>query len=144
MAGGSGVDVVGYRDYRGSPSYGAWKWLDKYGIGVGTEVDIADAARAGQVLVWAFWGLFALLAIASVAIFVFTVLMARLQQQAQRTAMSAKKLGQYSLDEKIGAGGMGVVYRGHHAMLRRPTAIKLLDIEKTTDEGIKHSSARCR
>lgn len=30
----------------------------------------------------------------------------------------------------------GVVYRGHHAMLRRPTAIKLLDIEKTTDEAV--------
>jgi serine/threonine protein kinase len=59
-----------------------------------------------------------------------------LNRSARKAALKAQQLGQYELEEKIGVGGMGVVYKGRHAMLRRPTAIKLLDIDKTTDEAI--------
>ncbi|HYN84270.1 MAG TPA: protein kinase [Pyrinomonadaceae bacterium] len=46
---------------------------------------------------------------------------------------SETKVGNYVLEERIGRGGMGVVYRGRHTTLPRVVAIKSIDARTTRD-----------
>lgn len=135
--GKAGVDVNGYRDYRGVDSIGAWTWLPDFEMGVGTEVDVAEAFQPLYILRVVFWALFALLALCALVIFVGMILMARYENRMRHAVLEAKQLGQYTLEEELGAGGMGVVYKARHYMLRRPTAVKLLNLEKTNEQSIE-------
>jgi hypothetical protein len=132
VQGNSGVDVEGYRDYRGVPVVGAWTWLPEYGFGVATEVDVAEAYATLNRLKRAFWALVGLLAISAMGIGLAYWVLAIMRRSVRR----AERLGQYTLDKKIGQGGMGTVFMAHHAMLRRPTAIKLLRPDTQSAEAI--------
>ena len=136
VQGKAGHDADGYRDYRGVPSVGAWRWVDDYDFGVATEVDTAEAFRPVFILRRAFWLLMTLLALCAVGIFLAMLYIARQQRALQKATLATKQLGQYTLEEKLGAGGMGTVYKARHAMLRRPTAVKLLDIEKMSEAAV--------
>jgi serine/threonine-protein kinase len=41
-------------------------------------------------------------------------------------SLVGRRFGRYGIDEEIGAGGMGVVYRAHDEKLGRDLAIKVL------------------
>src|SRR6185503_687348 len=41
-------------------------------------------------------------------------------------ALAAGRVGPYQLQRRLGAGGMGEVYRAQHHLLKRPCAIKLI------------------
>ena len=51
--------------------------------------------------------------------------------------MIGKTLGHYQIVEKIGAGGMGVVYKARGTHLNRFVAIKVLPAEKVADPARK-------
>lgn len=47
--------------------------------------------------------------------------------------LAGRTLGPYELQERLGAGGMGVVYRAVHRRLRQPRAVKILPAQLAAD-----------
>lgn len=138
IRGEDGVDVSRFLDYRGVSVVGAWRWLPEYEFGVATKLDATEAFQPLQVLRWVFLILLLIAALAGVALFLFSYFNLLLQKRMEDAALEAKELGQYTLEKKIGEGGMGVVYRARHALLRRETAVKLLAPEKADEDAIRH------
>jgi serine/threonine-protein kinase len=75
-----------------------------------------QVSAVGQAWTFASNYLCALLAVLPAKIFL------RLGSQVR----AARELGSYRLGDRIGAGGMGEVYRAEHRLLARPAAIKLI------------------
>ncbi|MEE9391296.1 MAG: serine/threonine-protein kinase [Planctomycetota bacterium] len=96
------------------------------------EFGVAEGASAVgpalKVAVFLSWSLI------TVVLSVFAV---RVVYGLRREVKEAQQLGQYRLEEKIGEGGMGAVYRASHALLRRPTAIKILATGKFAYDDFK-------
>jgi len=88
----------------------------------------AEVSRGQSVAYALLWG--------SLTVFIAT-LVSLVTFRLRRSVARARRLGQYTLGEKLGEGGMGIVYRAEHEMLRRPTAIKLLPPGRAGEESLK-------
>jgi serine/threonine-protein kinase len=47
----------------------------------------------------------------------------------RRQLHASTRLGNYVIEGEIGRGGMGTVYRAQHSMIRRPTAVKVMETQ---------------
>jgi eukaryotic-like serine/threonine-protein kinase len=137
VSGEDGVDVVADRDYRGVPVVGAWRWLPEYGFGVASQIDAAEAYRPLRLLQGIFVLLFLVLVFCACIMFLFSYRDVAWRRRLGEAELKLKQLGQYTLEQKIGEGGMGIVYRARHALMRRDTAIKLLLPERADSASVE-------
>jgi tRNA A-37 threonylcarbamoyl transferase component Bud32 len=63
-------------------------------------------------------------------------------QMLRREVRQARELGQYSLQQRLGQGGMAEVYLAEHRLLRRLCAIKLIRAENADDPHAQRRFAR--
>ena len=137
VTGQEGIDVEGYRDYRGVMVVGAWTWLEEYDFGVASELDLEDALAMPGQLRRIFWTVIGLFVVVGALALGGTMFISRMGRQMSDAMLKAQRLGQYTLEDKLGEGGMGQVFRARHAMLRRPTAIKLLHPDRTGKQDLE-------
>jgi hypothetical protein len=67
---------------------------------------------------------------------IVSAMVSRTVHRLRERVRQAMQLGQYTLERKIGEGGMGVVWKASHAMLRRPTAVKLLPAGRAGEHNL--------
>ncbi len=94
LAGESGLDVTGFRDYRGVTVVGAWRWLPAYEIGVATQVDYREAYQPLLALERVFLLLIGALAVSTAGMLGYSLVAGRLQVRVHRAELKARRLGQ--------------------------------------------------
>jgi serine/threonine-protein kinase len=127
-----GIITTPYRAYRGTEVIGAWQWLPAYDFGVVAEIGADEAFATLRYLTISLSVIGGIVALTLVAAFMSSFLLARLSRQFGRV----QRLGAYTLQQRISEGGMATIYLARHALLKRPTAIKILKKHVATDEFI--------
>jgi serine/threonine-protein kinase len=98
-------------------------------LATGAAIGLTDSAIDGRLL-----GHFLLLTGVLMAVAVaLAVFGSHHIQVLRQQAFEARKLGQYQLRHRLGAGGMGEVYLAEHLLLRRPCAVKVIRPERAGD-----------
>ncbi len=136
IRGEKGENLDGYRDYFGVPVVGAWQWLDEYDIGIATEIDVDEAYEPAQLLRRRMIGFISLFGLAMACVVAGATLYHRMVEKRLLLSPKIRSLGQYSIGDRIGSGGMGTVYMGQHQLLRRKVAVKVLEGPELSSRAI--------
>jgi hypothetical protein len=132
-----GAALEPYRSYHGREVIGVWRWLPQYDLGIAVEIGAEEAYAPLRHLNVAFGIVFGTLILALFVALGGAVALARLRQ-------GGRKVGAYRLGRQIGEGGAAYVYLARHDLLKRPTAIKLLKLARTTESSSATARFRWR
>ena len=136
----SGRSLEGYRDYRGVEVIGTGTWLHAINVGVVTEIDRREAYEVWIAARWAGRSVLFL----TVALAIAALASAMRARQLSGRVDRAVALGQYQLERKLGSGGMGTVYLAKHALLARPTAVKLIALRGGDPDRVRRFEREVR
>lgn len=121
-----------YRSYRGAPVVGVWRWLPDFDVAVAFEIEADEAYAPLGFLKVAYAAVLTALVVAMITALGVGLLAAEIK----RRFGGANKAGAYVIEREIGSGGMANVYLARHALLKRPTAVKILKGFRSTDEMV--------
>lgn len=129
--GGSGIARDAVDDYRGKSVFAAWQWLPQHQLGLAVKIESAEVMSAWKRLCWS-WSAFVILLATTVA---GGYRRLGRKQSVGKNRTGIRQLGQYELQQMVGQGGMGAVYRGTHQLLQRDVAIKVLEATKLSEKA---------
>ena len=135
----SGIDVNGYRDYRGRDVVGAWNWIEPLNRLLVLEIPKEEAFKNHIFIDRAFKLLYGIPILISLAIGALS-----LRRAFRGIELTNRSLGSYILREKIGEGGLGIVYRAEHKLLGRTAAIKLIKEQLVNSASLKRFEREVR
>jgi serine/threonine-protein kinase len=130
----TGEQMEPYPNYVGQRVVGAWRWLPQYNFGVAIEIAASEAFAPLRRLQLAFGSMIAAAAVASLFLLVALGRIVRLRTERELFRQASQQVGNYELFDEIGAGGGARVYRARHRLLKRPTAIKVIHLHRSSDE----------
>ena len=125
-----GVLLDPYRNYRGVEVIGAWRWLPDERMGVVAEIGLDEAYAPLRYVRVALASILALLVVTAGWAAWSTLTLARLSAKPS----AGRRIGAYRLVRELAEGGTATVHLAHHALLKRPTAIKIMKHHMATDE----------
>lgn len=133
MEAANGLDGVvsePYRDYRGVTVVGASRWRKADDFGICVEIDRSEALSALH-----YTGIMVIVAMVLLGGTLAAIGWSSWANRRLRKRLAEQPLiGSYLLDIQIGEGGMGRVYRAQHALLKRPTAVKIIKPDLVNDQ----------
>ncbi len=125
-----GVILDPYRNYRGAEVIGAWRWLPDERMGVVAEIGLDEAYAPLRYVRVTLAGVLALLVLTAGWAAWSTLALARLTAKPA----AGRRIGAYHIERELAEGGTATVHLARHALLKRPTAIKILKRHMATDE----------